>query len=198
MALVEDGALLGSRQLDMGNSGLQAGWHSFTSTKRSGIENSLSVVPDILQDLLTVFEDTKTSIPSIFEYFVPLFIGELSFGTMTLLNEERTLLKQLCKANDVAHLHQALVLLWSCRTRLEDEERREFVSEVLGLLGRVSGIGVADQVFALAALSMVDEEDKAAIKGIRRKLRALQKAHPSELKRVLPQAKPGFRKRRRA
>ena len=120
-----------------------------------------------------------------------MILADISFGSKMLANEGKALLEEILSSKKHEEIHQAMALLWSLRNLLDDHDRRQKVDGILDLLSGPIQHSVETEAVILKILELLDEDDKDAIKTIRRRFRKLAKAEPQALKRLFPPRTPG-------
>ena len=167
---------------------LQAGWGSYTATKRHGIERALGSEPAVRGGFLDAMGSSThpASMPRVLGYFFPIVLFELSFSSTMLAKEGKAVLAEIISSNKHEEIHQAMALLWALRRFLEAEEWREMVDGMLGLLSGPIAYPVETEAVILKFLEVADEGDSGAIKTIKRRFRKLGRVEPQILKRLFP------------
>ena len=167
---------------------LQAGWASYTATKRDGIERALGSEVSVREGILDVIESSTHpgAMPRVLGYFFPIMLAEVSFSSAMLAKEGKTLLAEIVASKRHEEIHQAMALLWALRRFLDAEEMHEMVDGMLGLLSGPIAYPVETEAVILKFLELADEGDGDAIKTIRRRFRRLGKLEPQVLRRLFP------------
>ena len=169
---------------------LQAGWTSYTATKKQGIERALASVTAVRNGFFTEVDSTNYPVPRALGYFFPIVLSEISFSSTMLANEGKALLEEILAFGKHEYIHQATALLWALRHFLSTEESRRMVNDILSVLSGPIAHPVETEAVVLKILELVDKEDKDALKTIRRRFRRLAKVEPQTLKRLFPPRSP--------
>ena len=172
---------------------LQAGWHSPTKSKYYGIEKAVTFVPLIREKFLKIFEKSKDKIPRIFADFIVLTISDLSFGSVFLSKEAKSLFNALSDQLNGDSLSQMLCILWATQRFLSTSELREAIDNFLDTLANISDLSAEDEARSLLFLMSIEQKDRAVVKTIKRKLDRLKKKYPDTFRELLPHRKKGFR-----
>lgn len=178
---------------------LQAGWHTPSETKKQAISVALQSMEPIYKYLSELIAPHKERIPAIFPDFFLLALSHYSFASKTLLQETLTVSDNLLADSSIDSTRKALLLLWANRERLCASDRESRVYHILGNLSSLEKQGeltVHDKAVSLLVLKQIEQEDKKLLKSIGRKLNSVKRGYPEEMRRLLPLAKNGFRKKR--
>ena len=177
---------------------LQAGWYSPTKTKLEGIRNAVDEAPQLTNGLREFLADNQAKSSQIFAYFGTMVLSDISFRSMTLLNEAKSVLDSLLDSPSEHSLLKALPLLSATRVFLSNDEIRLKVNSVLGMISTSNDISPVTEASALICFHVMETDDPQIKKVINRRLRNLAKTSPATLKQLLPPKRKGFRQRKAA
>lgn len=171
---------------------LQAGWFSPTKTKADGVREAIAHWQGVSEGLLNFAEKARLPLPRTMSDFVALMLCDLSFGSMVLQKEVRQVLDELLASPGSEPL--AAVSLFAALYRHVSDADRETLSKRLQTALRQLPPG--HEARGLIMMLIASRGRPEVTKALTRRLRALRKAAPKEIRALLPppmKALPGRR-----
>ncbi|MDT5122856.1 MAG: hypothetical protein QOC96_2338 [Acidobacteriota bacterium] len=168
---------------------LQAGWHSPTKVKTSGIEKAFNLIPDLRQELLDFSEENKWRLPKIFADYIILLLSDHSFRSTFLWKEVKTVFEKIYSEN--GNILALLPLLWALKPFTPRTEFNDTVNKVLEAITSHKQLNAEEKARALIMLKFLDQSDKAMSKTIQKRVDQLQNKNPGILKKLLPERTRG-------
>ncbi|MCG3117395.1 MAG: hypothetical protein LLH30_17140 [Candidatus Manganitrophus sp. SA1] len=165
---------------------LQAGWHSETSIKYTGMQRAIDFAPGVRDDFANASVKTKIKIPKIISGFLVLALSEYSFGSGFLFKELKNLLKTLLQQTSKENIFKALAISWAIKKFLNTSEKKELTDT---FLKKIPEIGKEEQASTLLLLRAINEKDKTMEKKIKSRLNKLRKSDPQIFQNLLPYTK---------
>lgn len=172
---------------------LQAGWNSLTKTKYYGIEKAVTFGPFIRDAFLKSAEKTPTKVPRILADFYVFILSEFSFESKFLSKQARDLLENLSNKPSSNGLYEMLFVIWAIRRILTSSELKKTIKKFLDTLEKTPNLSIEDKVKSYLFLSVIEKEDKAFVKMMKRRLNRLKSRYENIFKELLPHPKKGFR-----
>lgn len=171
---------------------LQAGWHSPTAVKSSGIRQALANVPDAAASTMRFLQGVRRKLPSFFGELAILAVAKSSLGSMTVSSEAAALLNEMQEERDLTKesLLKRAALLWSLQRHLEESVHgaalKQFVADV--------GIAKLDSIEEARLLLIAGLSDPIAEvrKLIGRRIRRIEEKTPNAIAALLPGKKVRF------
>lgn len=174
---------------------LQAGWSSPTRTKYYGIGKAVTFAPMIRDKFLEIAKNKGIEMPLIFADFFVISLSDFAFGSAFLFKEAKSLFSDLSKKPCKENLYIMLSLLWSMQRFLSPNELQEAIKNFLEILSKIPKLDIREEARSLLFLMIMERQDKATVRTIRRKLDRLKKRGPEIFRELLPHRKKGFRRK---
>lgn len=171
---------------------LQAGWLTTSNDKIVAIKMGLRHIEQVREYVDEMLASSGKRLPAIFSDHFYMSIIEYAYGSRTLLAETNTICTTLESEHDLTSFRSCLLLLWAQRSRLTIESKSQRIGPMLATLAALEMKGelsVRDKLVSLLMMEQIENEDKALLKSIRRKIGRTKELHPAEMRRLLPSHK---------
>jgi flagellar biosynthesis GTPase FlhF len=168
---------------------LQAGWHSPTKVKISGIESAFKLLPEIRQSLLDYTEKKKWRLPKIYADFWILLYTDHSFRSAFLSREVRAVLEK--KLQESEQTPMLVPLLWAMKPFVDYAEVKETAEKILFKITDSKELAAEEKARALVMLTVLERGNKEMAKTIKKKIHVLQSKDPSIFRKLLPKPARG-------
>jgi len=172
---------------------LQAGWNSPADIKYYGIEEAIKYSPIIRSKFLEIMKRRDPHVPHIYADFLVLIFSEVAFGSLFLFKQAKAIFDNLSNIKNIDNLNKMLSILWAIRKFYEPDELKESINKFLDFLSKMPNITVEDEAKSLLFLEILEKEDKAFVKMMRKRIDKLKKKYKDTFKKLLPSHKKGFR-----
>lgn len=168
---------------------LQAGWHSPTRVKLSGLEAAFELLPDIRHGLFEYSKAKKWKVPGIASDFFLLMLTDLSFRSTFLAKEMKVLLEKQLQGNDRTGM--LVSLFWAIKPFIHYTEAKSYADKILNAIVADTSAPSEDKARSLVMLKFVQRGDREMTKVIQKKLNLIQQKEAGIFKKLLPQRLPG-------
>ena len=178
---------------------LQAGWHSPTETKKSGVKLAASHLPSLRLEFLKMLEDTGHNgpVPRIFGDYVVALIADSAFGSAALKSELLEVINEIQADGSKNCLIQSVALIYVLRRLIDKEAITGLVNQSLTILenikAKTQGDPTTDEAFTaeeemriLIALGRANVDRNQLEKTLRNKLKRVARRAPEVAQMVLP------------
>jgi len=172
---------------------LQAGWFSLSKTKYNAIERAITYGPLIRDKYLKLTEKVRPKVPRIYADFLVFMISRLSFESKFLSKQSMDLIENLSSKPSQDCLYKILFLLWAIRRILNPCKLKKTIKLFINTLEKIPNLPPEEKIKSLIFLSIIEKEDKAFIKTIKRKIKRLKNKYKEIFIELLPPRKKGFR-----
>jgi len=162
---------------------VQAGWHSPTDVKYSGLKRAIEYAPTLRKSIVDEARRDKVEIPEFLSDIVVMGISEASFNSGFVYKEVKALVEELKLDLTANGLFQRLLLIFSMRNFLNPVEYEQLAN---GILGEAEGLSIDEKVRFMLLIMVLRGNDKTAIGSIKRNLKKLARKHPGTFKKLLP------------
>lgn len=162
---------------------LQAGWHSPSKLRLSGLKKSIGYAPSARDAFLHSAEEDKADIPAIFADIVLMGLSEVSYGSLFLFKDLQIVLKEIGAEITAENVYKSLLLLVASRRFWPADKLR---AEVNGLLEASAQLPAEDRARTLIMAMVAEHDDKPCKNAIKNKLQRLVKKNPSMFKKLFP------------
>jgi type IV secretory pathway ATPase VirB11/archaellum biosynthesis ATPase len=167
---------------------LQAGWHSPTRVKLTGLEAAFGLMPDLRQGLIEYCTAKKWKIPGISADFFLLMLTDLSFRSAFLAKEMKVSLERELEGNNIGIL---VSLFWAIKPFIHYTEAKSYADRILAAIESDASALSEDKARSLVMLKFVQRGDRKMTKVIQRKINLIQQKDAGIFKKLLPKRLPG-------
>ncbi len=174
---------------------LQAGWHSSTTVKLSGIRQTLESLDMSRENFYKMAVKEKWTQPKVMSDAYLLSVSDFSLKSGFLIAELEEVMAELKRSDRDEDIFKRIALLGALRTFTSLDKIREEIVPLLEKIEASAQLVAEDKVRFALLLGILDRGDGAAAKSLRRKIRKIYNHHPKEVFKLLPADKqrPKFR-----
>jgi hypothetical protein len=169
---------------------LQAGWHSPTTVKETGVRRILNYVDDASNAAEAFLKKVEADSPLLHSDLITLLLIDDSLGSIFVSQESADVLREL-EASDGksrGELLRRLSLLWALRRHLPSEQHTQHLKRFAKSVQSADFDAISEARMLLLA-AVADPVDGEIQKAIGRRLRRLMKLAPGALDPLLPPSK---------
>lgn len=168
---------------------LQAAWHSESSVKTYGIEESLAYSDMVIEQFLTLGRKANPAMPAIYAEIYALIVCEMSFGSRFLLNEDRQLITRYLEDPTGKTILRSLRLLWSIKGKIEDPETDKFIAQLYEAAKKAQEITGEEYAKSLLLLRVMAPKEREVRKAIEKRVQRELKTNPHFFTKLAPTKK---------
>lgn len=178
---------------------LQAGWNTVSTIKKQAISGGMASVIPVAGKFMELIKTAREKPPLIVVDFFTMALCEYAYRSRTMYKEVFDVANELLLKDDAEAIQQSILLIFSNRNLLSTKELSEYGISALEVSARLEKEGkltVHDRFITLLILQAIEENDTKLLNSIRRKLHRVKLQYSSEIKRLFPEPKMGFRKKK--